>query len=74
MPRKRRSREQEKAMFAKMKNRVYKRYHRIEMPEEQRELKKDGMIILEISPVLHIPIKMVMQHEKHKILYRTGCP
>jgi hypothetical protein len=33
---------------------------------------EDGMIILDLI-VLHIQIEM-MQHEKHKIFHRTGCP
>ena len=35
-------------------------------------IKKDGMIILECL-VLHT-LSMVMQHEKYKIFYWTGCP
>jgi hypothetical protein len=44
MPRKRLSRAQEKAIFAKKGNRVYPRYHEIETPSEQRELKKEIVI------------------------------
>ena len=42
--------------------------------DKRRKLTKDedGMIILDYI-VLHIQIEM-MQHEKHKIFYRTGCP
>ena len=43
MPRKR-SRDQEKAMFANMRNRAYKRYPRMEMPERQQDLKKKIVI------------------------------
>jgi len=39
---------------------------------KKEEIGKDGMIILDYI-VLHIQIEM-MQHEKHKIFYRTGCP
>ncbi|MCU0849760.1 MAG: hypothetical protein MUC80_00610 [Candidatus Thermoplasmatota archaeon] len=37
-----------------------------------KKQKKDGMIILDYI-VLHIQTKE-MQHEKHKIFYRTRCP
>jgi hypothetical protein len=41
MSRKKMSRKQEKAMFAKMKNQAYKSYPRIYIPKEQRELKRE---------------------------------
>ena len=41
MSRKKMSRKQEKAMFSKMNNRLYKGYPRIYIPKEQRELKRE---------------------------------